>query len=72
MRRGRRGEGPTAGPCGRTDWAAPFTQGPSGALGPAQAHILMTEGGLALFGHGLHLAWAFPGGRLAGKHAAGG
>jgi fumarate reductase flavoprotein subunit len=28
-------------------------------------------GGLVLLGHGLHLAWAFTSGRLAGRHAAG-
>lgn len=27
-------------------------------------------GGLILYGHGLHLAWAFTSGRLAGRHAA--
>ncbi len=28
-------------------------------------------GGLVLYGHGLHIAWAFTSGRLAGLHAAG-
>lgn len=28
------------------------------------------QGGLALFGHGHHLGWAFTSGRLAGRHAA--
>jgi fumarate reductase flavoprotein subunit len=28
-------------------------------------------GGLVLYGHGLHIAWAVTSGRLAGRHAAG-
>jgi succinate dehydrogenase/fumarate reductase flavoprotein subunit len=87
-------------PFGRTEWAAPFSQGPYVALGPAKAYIVMTEGGLVvdaelrvltdagqpipglyaagcngmggmvLMGHGLHIAWAFTSGRIAGRHAA--
>jgi fumarate reductase flavoprotein subunit len=30
----------------------------------------MGQGGMLLRGHGLHLAWAFTSGRVAGQHAA--
>ena len=102
VRRSHKNALDSADPLRRKEWAAPFTQGPYIALGPAKAYIVMTEGGLVvddhlrvlaaetgqpipglyaagcngmgglvLYGHGLHIAWAITSGRLAGRHAAG-
>ena len=84
----------------RAEGRPELAEGPYFALGPLQAYLIQTngglavdttlavrhraggtiaglfaagnagQGGLALFGHGHHLGWAFTSGRLAGRHAA--
>jgi len=48
VRRSHKNATTSPDPFGRKEWAAPFTQGPYIALGPAKAYIVMTEGGLVV------------------------